>query len=184
MLHYALDAGFDAQSGNCGDSKPIGLGWIMGAASRAIGGGIFGVRVMMSPEAFVLGKSGYPLLLQTGEGLIDAQHPHDLFMELAARYQRALGDDVAIDLYAALAGEPALGPVAFAHRPYALYDMTAPIGHHWMDSTHISFGVLTAGVYTRDAKLEASWFERPRARRQPLRSRPARARLVLRADLD
>jgi hypothetical protein len=34
----------------------------------------------------------------------------------------------------------------------------APIGHHWEDSTHISFGVLTAGVYGRKWKLEGSVF--------------------------
>ena len=33
-----------------------------------------------------------------------------------------------------------------------------PIGHHWQDSTHISFGVLTAGAYNRWVKLEGSIF--------------------------
>ena len=37
-------------------------------------------------------------------------------------------------------------------------DPFAPIGHHWMDSTHVTFGVVTAGVFTRNVKLEASWF--------------------------
>jgi hypothetical protein len=158
MLHYALEAGIDAQSGNRGDAQPIGLGWIMGMASHWFAGGELTFRGMLSPEALVLGKRGYPLLLQTGEGLVDRQHPHDLFMELAMNYQRSIGRDLAFDLYGALSGEPALGPVAFAHRPYALYDMTAPLGHHWIDSTHISFGVVTAGVYTGTVKLEGSWF--------------------------
>src|SRR6266550_4174079 len=30
--------------------------------------------------------------------------------------------------------------------------------HHWQDGTHITFGVVTAGVFTRSAKLEGSWF--------------------------
>jgi len=34
----------------------------------------------------------------------------------------------------------------------------APISHHWQDGTHITFGVVTAGVFTRNVKLEASWF--------------------------
>ena len=32
----------------------------------------------------------------------------------------------------------------------------APISHHWLDSTHITFGVLTAGVVHGDWKVEAS----------------------------
>ena len=39
-----------------------------------------------------------------------------------------------------------------------MYNPFPPIGHHWQDSTHISFGVLTAGVYTGWAKLEGSIF--------------------------
>jgi hypothetical protein len=35
---------------------------------------------------------------------------------------------------------------------------TAPIGHHWQDATHISFGVVTGGVFTRNWKLEGSVF--------------------------
>ncbi len=84
--------------------------------------------------------------------------PADLFMELATRYEREIAGGVAFQLYGALAGEPALGPVAFPHRPAAMPDPMAPLGHHWLDSTHISFGVLTAGVFTRTAKLEGSWF--------------------------
>jgi hypothetical protein len=37
-------------------------------------------------------------------------------------------------------------------------DPLATLGHHWLDSTHISFGVLTLGVVGRWAKLEGSWF--------------------------
>ena len=34
----------------------------------------------------------------------------------------------------------------------------APISHHWLDSTHISFGVLTAGLVLDRVKLEVSRF--------------------------
>ncbi len=34
----------------------------------------------------------------------------------------------------------------------------APISHHWLDSTHISFGVVTAGLVLGEVKLEASRF--------------------------
>src|SRR5207245_906834 len=66
--------------------------------------------------------------------------------------------NLGLSLYLAPVGEPAMGPVAFPHRPSAANDPLAPISHHWQDGTHITFGVLTAGVFTRTAQLEASWF--------------------------
>jgi len=158
MLHYSLHAGYDWQATPRGEDRPFALGWFMGMADHALAGGDFGLRVMLSPEAIFLGKRGIPLLLQSGEGLVDHQHAHDLFMEIAARYTRALSDDVSFVVYGAPVGEPAVGPVAFPHRPYALYDMTATLGHHWQDSTHISFGVVSLGVFTKHVKLDASLF--------------------------
>src|SRR5262249_33652192 len=106
---------------------------------------------------------GYPLLLQSGESfhgepLHDRQHPHDFWMELGAIYERAISKRVAVELYAAPSGEPALGPVAFMHRPSAMDNPAAPLGHHWQDATHIAFGVITAGVFTHRLKLEGSVF--------------------------
>jgi hypothetical protein len=77
-------------------------------------------------------------------------------MELAAVVERTLGDRVGVSLYAAPVGEPAIGPVAFPHRPSAVNDPLAPIVHHWQDATRVSFGVLTAGVFTRSLRLEGS----------------------------
>src|SRR5262249_13627735 len=132
-------------------------------AMRPTAGGLLHLHAMTSIEAAVLGARGYPLLLQTGESykgvrLFDRQHPHDMFMELAAMYDRPLSSRFAATVYAAAAGEPALGPVAFMHRPSAESDPLAPIGHHWQDASHVSFGVVTAGLYSRYAKLEASAF--------------------------
>jgi hypothetical protein len=158
MLHYSLFGGFDHQGGPRGDDSAVAAGWIMGMAQHDLLGGQVNVRAMLSPEPPLLGRSGYPLLLQTGEELHDRQHPHDLFMEIAVTFARELTPDLAFLVYVAPAGEPALGPVAFPHRSYAIYDMWAAIGHHWQDSTHISFGVLTAALYTRALKLEGSWF--------------------------
>jgi hypothetical protein len=39
-----------------------------------------------------------------------------------------------------------------------MFNPVAPIGHHWLDATHISFGVLTAGVSSAAWKAEASIF--------------------------
>ncbi|MGH7678031.1 MAG: hypothetical protein ACRENU_06160, partial [Gemmatimonadaceae bacterium] len=46
----------------------------------------------------------------------------------------------------------------FMHRPSAMDEPQAPLAHHWMDATHISFGVATAGLFTRKVRLEASAF--------------------------
>jgi hypothetical protein len=70
-------------------------------------------------------------------------------MEVGAQYDRAVTKQVGISVYAAPAGEPALGPVAFMHRLSAMDNLAAPLGHHWQDATHVSFGVLTGGIFTR-----------------------------------
>ncbi len=163
MLHYNGFAGLDAQGTEQGETGLVGIGWLMGMARGPLLGGQLTARAMLSPEPFLQGRRGYPLLLQTGETafgrpLVDRQHPHDLFMELALLYNRALGEDLAFELYVAPSGEPALGPVAYPHRFSAFADPLAPIGHHWQDSSHISFGVLTAGLYNRWLKLELSAF--------------------------
>jgi hypothetical protein len=121
------------------------------------------LRGMFSAEPFTVKDGGYPLLLQTGETyqgqpLRDRQHPHDLFMELAASFEHAITSRVGYSLYAAPVGEPASGPVAFPHRPSAMHDPLAPLGHHWQDATHLSFGVVTAGLFTRSVRLEGSVF--------------------------
>jgi hypothetical protein len=158
MLHWNVFAGYDYQGSDAGDGRVTSQNWVMGMASHPLAGGIVTGRSMLSLEPLTVGNAGYPLLLQTGEGLVDRQHPHDLFMEVASIYERPIAGPVALQLYGALAGEPALGPVAFPHRPSAMFDPLATLGHHWQDSTHISFGVVTAGVFTRVAKLEGSWF--------------------------
>jgi hypothetical protein len=118
---------------------------------------------MLSLEPATIGKDGYPLLLQTGETadgrtpLVDRQHPHDFLMELAGTYSVARGDK-SLFVYGGLPGEPALGPPAFMHRFSGSAIPVAPITHHWLDSTHITYGVLTGGVVVGRVKLEASAF--------------------------
>jgi len=163
MLHYLVFGGLDGQGSARGATEWVSTNWLMGMAQHSLLGGQFTARAMFSLEPAILGSDGYPLLLQTGETsggepLVDRQHPHDLFMELALKYNRALTNTVALELYAAAAGEPALGPAGFPHRMSAYADPLAPLSHHWQDSTHILFGVLTAGLYTKHVKLEGSWF--------------------------
>jgi hypothetical protein len=163
MLHGNLFAGFDAQGTDRGDEKVFSPNWVMAMARRRALGADVTLRAMFSFDAVTMGERGYPLLLQSGEAvdgepLVDRQHPHDLFMELAASTLVPLGSSVGIELYGGPAGEPALGPVAFPHRRSAAADPLAPLAHHWQDSSHITFGVVTAALVTRAAKLEASWF--------------------------
>ncbi len=122
-----------------------------------------GFRAMVSADPALVGGSGYPLLFQTGETwhnqpLHDRQHPHDLFDELSATYSAMIGTNTSAALYVGHPGEPALGPPAFMHRAIAYDLFQAPIGHHWQDATHITFGVATLGVGTTRFKVEGSLF--------------------------
>ena len=163
MFEGAAYAQYDHQDGPRGASQAGSLNWGMFMATRDVGAGQLQLRTMLSLDALGVGASGYPLLLQSGETyrgqpLHDRQHPHDAFMELGASYQRPLAGGLSFSVYGAPVGEPALGPTAFIMRPSAMDNPVAPIGHHWQDATHVSFGVLTAGLLTKRWKLEGSWF--------------------------
>jgi hypothetical protein len=163
MVHYNVFLGYDHQSGPRGDEQFNSINWLMAMASRRTTENELTFRGMFSLEPATTSSKGYPLLFQSGEAyngqaLIDRQHPHDFFMELSARYRRLLGPDTVVSLYAAPSGEPALGPPAFMHRASALDNPAAPISHHWLDSTHISFGVVTLGVARKTWQLEGSAF--------------------------
>ena len=163
MAHGVLNLVYDHQGGRRGDEKAFVSGMLMGMASRPLGNGTLQLRGMLSPDP-LMGKRGYPLLLASGETadgethLIDRQHPHDVFMELSASVSQNIGLNSSVFLYAGLPGEPAFGPPAFMHREAIMASPEAPISHHWLDSTHISFGVLTAGVVHDNLKLEVSRF--------------------------
>jgi hypothetical protein len=139
------------------------INWVMGMAQRNVERGHLMFRAMFSAEPWTIGGCGYPDLLASGEQcdgqkIHDLQHPHDLFMELAAQYDRPLNDEVSWQVYGGPVGDPALGPVAYPHRLSSMPNPLAPIAHHWLDSTHVSFGVLTAGLYGHKLKAETSVF--------------------------
>jgi hypothetical protein len=163
MAHGFAFLQYDHQSGERGDDQFGSLNWMMLMATHDARGGRFQARTMLSLDPLTVTNRGYPLLLQSGESLNgeplhDRQHPHDFWMELGALYQRSITRSLAWSIYAAPSGEPALGPVAFMHRPSAMDNPTAPLSHHWQDATHVSFGVLTAGVYTHAWQVEGSVF--------------------------
>ncbi len=163
MLHGRAFAQFISTTTERGDRQFGSINWLMGMAQMPMLGGQLQLRTMVSAEPLTVGRCGYPNVLQTGElcrgtPIADRQHPHDLFMELAARYRRPINSSLAFELYGGPAGEPALGPTAFPHRLSAAPNPISPIAHHWMDATHIAFGVVTAGVHGRAWKVEASAF--------------------------
>jgi mono/diheme cytochrome c family protein len=163
MAHGDLKAGFNHQGGPRGVNKAESQNWFMLMAERKAGPGQLMLRGMFSGEPWTAPRRGFPELLQTGETfdgrpIIDAQHPHDLFMELAAAYNIPLSEQVTLNFYGGPVGEPALGPVAFMHRLSAAENPAAPLGHHWQDSTHIAHGVITAGVTAWRFRMESSLF--------------------------
>ncbi len=163
MLHGFANVVYDRQTGPRGDDKTFTESMLMLMANRPLGPGTLGLRSMASLDP-TMGRSGYPLLFQTGETadgatpLIDRQHPHDALMELSASYGMPVVDDVETFLYVGLPGEPALGPPTYMHRFSGMRNPEAPLTHHWFDSTHITFGVATLGVSDGPVKLEGSWF--------------------------
>ena len=163
MAHGVLNLVYDHQSGPRGDDKAFGSGMLIGMARRPLGNGTVQFKAMVSPDP-IMGATGYPLLLASGETangrdrLIDRQHPHDFFMELSGSVSQNIGPKSSVFVYAGLPGEPAFGPPAFMHREAIMDSPEAPISHHWLDSTHISFGVLTGGIVLDKVKLEVSRF--------------------------
>jgi hypothetical protein len=163
MADGTLDLVHDHQSGPRGEAKAFASGMLMGTAQHPLGDGTLQFRAMLSPDP-LMGPSGYPLLLASGETangrdrLIDRQHPHDLFMELSASASQNIGRNSSVFFYAGLPGEPAFGPPSFMHRESIMDSPEAPITHHWLDSTHITFGVVTAGLVLDRVKIEASRF--------------------------
>ncbi len=151
------------QSSPRGRDKFFSTNWFMPMAQRKLGPGTLTIRTMLSLEPATITGRQYPLLFQQGETayglpIVDGQHPHNFFMEVAALYDLKLGTNTLLSFYAAPVGDPAIGPTAYPHRASAFEDPVAPLGHHQEDSTHISDDVVTLGLTYRIARIEASGF--------------------------
>ncbi len=164
MTHYAAFPRYVETGSARGSRRFDAPNWLMVMGSQKLGANAqFGYHAMISLDPLTENRVGYPLLYQTGETaygapLHDRQHPHDLFSELSASYSVKTGTRSSAYLYVGYPGEPALGPPTYMHRPIA-YDMAdAPIGHHWQDATHVTFGVATAGYDFGPFKIEGSAF--------------------------
>ena len=163
MMHGEASIAEQQQTGPRGRDKLFSVNWLMPMAQRPTARGQWTFAGMFSLEPATITGRYYPELFQQGEtafgkAIVDGQHPHNLFMELAAMYDLYLGKRGLASLYAAPVGDPALGPVAFPHRMSAESDPLAPLAHHLQDSTHISYDVLTGGVTWGSARIEASGF--------------------------
>jgi len=168
MLHGNLFLRYNDQDftnkGLRGNKEFDAPAWLMFMGQKQVGqNGLFHFSIMSSLDALTSRSGGYPLLFQTGEAykgrsIVDRQHPHDLFSELSVSYSQALSKRSDLFIYVGYPAEPALGPVAYMHRPSALSDPDVPISHHWADATHITFGVATIGLRFDNWKIEGSSF--------------------------
>src|SRR5688572_19803106 len=154
---------FNHQGGPRGGDEFRAPNWWMGMFSRKVGSSDLTINTMFSLDPVTVGKKGYRELFQVGETfaghpLVDYQHPHDVFMQLAAVWHMPVGASTGFTLAGGPAGEPAIGPVAFMHRASAMENPMSPLSHHTFDSTHIAFGVVTAAVDRGPWLLEASAF--------------------------
>ena len=163
MFHANAFVIDEQQSSQAGHDKFFSTNWFMGMAQHKLGPGTFTGRMMLSLEPATISQRQYPLLFQQGETafgrpIVNGQHPHDFFMEVAALYDLKLGDKSLLSFYLAPMGDPAMGPTAYPHRASAAENPVAPLGHHQEDSTHIADDVVTVGLTYGAARIEASGF--------------------------
>ncbi|HEV3139133.1 MAG TPA: hypothetical protein VGY57_01385 [Vicinamibacterales bacterium] len=154
---------FNHQGGPRGGNEGVAPNWWMGMFTRAFGDSQLGFNTMFSLDPATAGTRGYREIFQVGEAvdgrpLIDRQHPHDFFMQLSASWRTPINESTTLTIAGGPAGEPALGPVAFMHRASAAEYPFATLSHHTFDSTHISFGVVTAAVERGPWTVEGSVF--------------------------
>jgi hypothetical protein len=167
MAHGVVFVDYNQQGGPRGEGKAESENWLMLMEQRSLWQGSILFREMFSAESLTSPHPGFPELFQTGETyhgqpLVDHQHPHNVFSELALYYTHPIGvpikEKVWWEFYGAAVGEPALGPVAYVHRASASELPLAPLSHHLQDSTHISFGVITTGLVVDRFRIEGSVF--------------------------
>lgn len=150
MFHGTVFITYNQQGGPRGAGKAESTNYLMSMQQHRLGSGTLLLRQMFSAESLTSPHPGFPELFQTGETyhgqpLVDHQHPHNVFAELAALYTLPINSKLTWLLYGGPSAEPALGPVTYMHRQSASENPEAPLGHHLQDSTHTSFGVVTTG---------------------------------------
>jgi hypothetical protein len=112
--------------------------------------------LMINFEPFTVGKGGYPELGQSGEGLVDAQHSHQLIHQAMVAFHPFATADYDLSLFAGQ-GSATIGPPIFMHR--ASYGgSTPPRKHHKGENPHETFPVLGVSARWRSLWLEGSAF--------------------------
>lgn len=162
MLHGYAFLTANRQGGPSGDRDFGSQNHLMAMAIRRLWGGKLSLLGTFTLEPATIPPRGSAELFQRGETyqgilLVDRQHPHDLFVQLAAAWERALGP-VDARLSVAIVGEPAIGPSGYPHRLSASENPIAPLAHHNQDSTHITYDVVTLGLKGWGVTLEGSLF--------------------------
>ena len=163
MVHGYAFLVANRQGGPSGDRDFESVNHLSVAATHPLWGGTASVLGSFSLEPVTVPRQGSPLLFQRGETyngvlLVDRQHPHDLFLELAVAWERRLSRAVTFRAYIAPEGEPPVGPTAYPHRTSASALPTAPLSHHNLDSTHLSANVLAASFGFGPVTVEAGAF--------------------------
>jgi len=163
MAHGVVFLTYNQQGGPRGEGKAESVNYFMFMEQHRLGRGTLLLRQMFSAESLTSPHPGFPELFQTGETyhgqpLVDHQHPHNVFAELAALYTVPIDGKISWLLYGGPSAEPALGPVTYIHRESASENPAAPLSHHLQDSTHTSFGVVTTGFVINRFKIEGSAF--------------------------
>ena len=154
---------YNQQGGLRSKTDFVSQNWWMGMATRPIGRTLLTLTTMVSLEPATTKPEGYAEIFQVGETyknvpLVDYQHPHDFLMQLAAIVRVRLNPRTDLRFAAAPVGEATLGPPAFMHRRSAAENPIAPLSHHTFDSSHITMGVLSAGVDAGPLTIEGSAF--------------------------
>jgi hypothetical protein len=163
MNDGALFATYNDQGGARGKREFKSQNWFMTMAQHKLGPGQVTFKAMLSAEVWTQTERGYSQLFQKGEvynGLenIDYQHPHDVFMQLAAAWRVPLGSKTGLTISGGPMGEATLGPAAFMHRQSASENPTAPLTHHFLDSGHVVQGVVALSLDRGPWIAEASLF--------------------------
>src|SRR6185369_17061605 len=123
---------FNDQSGPRGGEDFIAPNWWMLMATRNTSRGAVLLSGMLSLDPATVGADGYRELFQAGEvfegrPIVDRQHPHDFFMQLAASWRLALSASTHLTLTGAPAGSATLGPIPYMHRASSFDNPMAPL---------------------------------------------------------
>ena len=140
--------------------------WAMGYYRDAKG--YFEALLMLNFEPFSVGPAGIPEVGQSGEGLWDAQHSHQLFHQamiavhplasMDAWHPKGMMSEGRFDLSLfGGQGSATIGPPIFMHRASSP-GPTVPRKHHKGENPHETFPVLGAALRIDSTWLEASAF--------------------------